>query len=218
MIKLKIEIEGINSLEQLKDSKWDKIIIFGETHGFFRDLEVQEALIRVLQPEIYLYEMMEEISLNTPQEFKAFLSRGDSDDFSIISTYGEIKPAIRMAESHNMKVIGCDIKNMGREDRSFISKRNLGEDEKVAETKLLRRREKSQLDAIRKHADGNSKVFVSLGAFHVLKNSLVMNGLKGKDFLVCYPVYEGHQEFLPEPNMQEKKLAYVLTTSGAYFK
>jgi len=218
MTQLDIQINGLNSINELKKliRQGYRIFLFGETHGFLDDLKFQKALIKEIKPEVCVYEMLEEKEISSKNDFKNILSKPDSERFSIISTFGEIKPTIRMFKVYCNKVIGCDLKNMGRKDISFLSKKELTPQDEKFESSLLIRRETHQAEIINKILM-NSKgvVFVSVGAYHLRKDSKLLSLLKEKS-VICYPSLKGNPQF--EPIEKKEKINFTLKLNEDYLK
>jgi len=182
-----------------------KLIIFGETHGFLDDLKIQEEIIGLFQPTILLYEMLEETELLTPENQNEFLNLPDEKDFSIISTVGELKKTISLAKKYNLPIVGIDIKNMCREDRAFLTKTKLTKEEQKSEEEILEKRERIQVKRIRDYLKKEEKVFVTTGAFHLRKDSPL---LEIDNSAIIYPAYEGKQLFEPPEGFDIKKVTF----------
>ena len=115
MYKIKVKIKGcknINNLREFIRVNNIKIVLFGEYHGFLNQIQIQRKIIQNVQPDFFLYEMLEEKKILNEKDAKKFLSKLDNKDFSVISTYGQLKPIIRLARSFDLSIIGCDIKNI----------------------------------------------------------------------------------------------------------
>ena len=220
MIKTEIKIDRINSLNELKSIMPKiRIILFGETHGFFNELPVQEEIIKAVNPEYYIWEMIEDKELLSQLDFDQFLEQSDNKDFSLISTYGELKPTVRLTHNYNLKVIGCDLRNMGRKDKAFLSKINLTIEEEKFEEDLLEKRERRQAEVIKTILKKTNRIlFVSVGAYHIRKNSYLFKYLEGINFIVCYPTLKGKQEFGPQEDITEKDVSYIIQLKEDYFK
>ena len=150
MINIIIKIEKMAKLEDLKKitNLEGMIFLFGETHRFINDLAVQKDILKEINAEYYLYEMLEETKLLTNKEKDIFLKKSDDKDFSIISKYGELKPIIALSKELNLKLIGCDIKDMCRKDRSFLTKTELSPNDIKIENGILIKRERKQAEKI----------------------------------------------------------------------
>ena len=216
MIKTQIKINGVNSLEKIKN-KSPCIILFGETHGFFNDIEVQKKMIENTNPKYYLYELLEDKKIISEEEFKDYLSKNDEERFSIISTYGEIKPIIKLAQQFKLNLIGCDIKNMGRINADFLKKNKLTPKEEKFEIDLLEKREKHQAKIIAHYLKFKENIFVSLGAYHLRKESEIFKNIK-KEFIICYPTWKGQQKFEPSEEMKEEEIIYIVEEGKSYLK
>lgn len=192
-----------NKLRQILNRKDINLIIFGETHGFLEDNQVQKKIIEIFKPDLFLYEMLEESKLESEDEQNIFLNEPDSKEFSIISIYGELKPTIRVAKNFNLPIIGNDVKNMGRVDRSFSTRTELSREEIKSEEEILSKRELKQM-SILKDLSKKKKIFATTGAFHIREDSPLLK-IQG-NYLIVYPAYLGEQIFEPPENFDEKKV------------
>jgi len=221
MLNLKINLP-IKTLENIQDyliKKEIRLIIFGETHGFFNDLELQDRIIQIAKPKYYLYEMLENKTILSKEDYRDILSNDDKAKFSIISTFGEIKPAIKMARDNNLKIIGCDIANMGRLNDDFLKKTDLTKQEEQEEYLLMNKREKFQAQKIIEILEKNEGIlFISLGAYHLRKESIIWGILSHFNPIVCYPTLNGKQEFGPVEDMKEEDVLYILDSCKNYLK
>jgi len=217
-IEIKIpSVENIEQLNQFVNSNSIKLVVFGESHGFFNDLALQEDLICQLSPKTYAYEMLEESNISSEKEFNNFMNHEDITEFSIISTYGELKPAVTMARNKGMLITGCDIKNMGRENRDFLKIINPTPEQKKHEKELMQRREKFMSQKLISLLRDEQLVFASLGAYHLRKKSFLWDGLENIKVLICYPTFKGQQKFGPTKGMKEEDILYILETKESYF-
>lgn len=192
-----------SKLRQLLNEKNINLIIFGETHGFLKDELIQEKIVEVFKPDLFVYEMLEESKLETPNDRNIFLNEQDSKEFSVISTYGELKPTIRIAKKHNIPIIGNDIKNMCRTDRNFSTRTELSEEEIAVEEEILSKRELKQM-SILKDLSSKRRIFATTGAFHIREDSPLLR--IPSNYLIVYPTYFGEQIFEPPENFDEKKV------------
>jgi hypothetical protein len=196
----------IEKLKEILREKKINLIIFGETHGFLDDDKIQKGIIKYFKPTIFLYEMLEETKLLTTDKQKEFLKESNEKDFSVISTFGELKKTINLATKYNLPIVGNDIKNMCRENKDFLKKTELSEEEIKKEEEILFKREKMQCDTILSYLKNNKRVLVTTGAFHLRPNSPLIN-LK-EDYLYVYPSYEGEQLFEPPKDFDITKAVF----------
>ena len=125
-IKVKIrELKDINKLGDFMRSHNIKLILFGEYHGFINQIQIQRKIIKNVKPNFFLYEMLEEKKILNDETAKKFLDKPNNKDFSVISTYGQLKPIIKLARSFDLPLIGCDIKNMFCKDKDWMKKKLL---------------------------------------------------------------------------------------------
>lgn len=206
MYKIKIKIEGCRNIEELADfikSNNIKLILFAETHGFLDEIPVQRKILQNIQPNFFLYEMLEESKILNSKDAKRFLSKQDKDDFSVISTYKELKPTIRVANSFNLPIIGCDIKNMCQRNKSWLKKRFSREEAKA----LTKKRELRQSKIINEYTS-KGIVFASLGAYHLRRGSITISNLKENKFIIVGPSFKGKEAFLIRANQKEVADSY----------
>ncbi len=220
MYPIKIELDKIKNLEELKDfidSKKIKLILFGETHSLLNELPIQEEIIKNITFGFYLYELLEEEKIIDKNKAEEFLKKPDSEKFSIISTFGELKPIIKLASKFNISVIGCDIKNMLRKDRSFLEKTNLTQKEMENEEKIMEQRERKQFEVVNEYlSKSDEPLFVSIGLYHIRKNSYLIKNLK-ENFLICYPLTKGNKLWETE-DFDPDEISYVITSKEKYLK
>ena len=136
-------------LKQILSGEDINLIIFGETHGFLEDGIIQKKVIEIFKPNLFVYEMLEESKLKTSDEQDLFLNEPDSKEFSVISTYGELKPTIRIARKYNIPIIGNDIKNMCRDNKDFLKRTELTKEEIALEEKIISKRELKQASILK---------------------------------------------------------------------
>jgi hypothetical protein len=205
-------IKNVSDLKNLK-ARGIKGVIFAETHGFVDDIELQRSIIEAIKSEYYIWEMLEEKNLMNRGDFESFLSNKDNSDFSVISTYGELKAIVKLMSQLGIKGIGCDLRNMGRENKDFLSKTELTAEEEKFEEELLKKRELHQAKVINDTAGkGSSPVFVSLGAYHTREDSLVLKNLRGK-YLLCSPTFKGEKVFCPD-GIKKEEINYSIEEIG----
>jgi len=211
-MKSKLRIRRFGNLAELMQStKGIKLVLFGNTHGFLNDVQTQGTLIAAFKPKYYLYELLENRNITSDIEFRRYLSEPNSKNFSVISKFGELKPVIRMARRYKLKIIGCDIKNMGRRNREFLSNTGFTKKEKNFEKSLMNRREEQHARIINNYVSKtNNPVFASVGAYHLRKSSKTLSNLKTRDYIMCYPTYKGRQISGAAKGMNKKNVAYLV--------
>ncbi len=221
MYNLKFELDKCKDFLKLKkfiDKNKIKLIFFGETHGLVDELSVQEEIIKRISPEFYLYELLEEEKILDKEDFKLFLEKPDGEDFSIISTFGELKPTIMLARKFNISLIGCDIKNMGRENADFRTKKNWSKEDLEKEETLFKKRELKQKEVIEEYLSKTQKViFVSLGLHHIRKESFLMKNLKC-NFLIIFPVVKKNQKLWEAKDFSPEDISYIITSKNKYLE
>jgi hypothetical protein len=184
------------------------LIILGETHGFLQDNLIQEEIIKNFNPNILVYEMLEEEKLLTKKDQENFLRQKNSRDFSVISKYKELKSTIELARKYKIPIIGNDIKNMCRKNKKFLNKKTLTKKELKNEQRILEKREKRQIKIIKDLLKKKKKILVTTGAYHLRKSSPLLN--INKDYLIIYPIYENKQLFSPPKKFDVKKVSWKI--------
>jgi len=196
----------IEKLKKILENKKINLILFGETHGFLDDNSIQEEIIKIFKPTIFLYEMLEETNLFTIEEHEEFLKQPDEKDFSVISIFGELKKTVALANKHNLPIVGSDIRNMCRENKDFLKKTELSKEEMKIEEDILKKREERQVQEMLSHLKKGKKVLATTGAFHLRQDSPLLN-LK-ENYLIIYPTYNGEQIFTPPENFDIKSVTF----------
>jgi hypothetical protein len=212
MYPIKVKIRGCSNLSELKDFiklKKIKLVLFAETHGFLKENIIQKKILKEINPEFFLYELLEENELLNNIDARKFLNKSSNKDFSVISTYGELKPTIKLASDLHLPIIGCDIKNMCRKNKDFLKITNLSSNQKRIEDKILKRRELHQSKIITKYVS-KGLVFASLGVYHLRKNSFFLKSLKEKEIIIVKPLFNGRDELGVPANFLEHTVSYVV--------
>lgn len=181
MYNIELRIKGCKSISELGEfirNNHIKLVLFGEYHGFVKQIQVQRKILRKVLPNFFLYELFEENKILSNKDAKKFLNKLNNEEFSFVSTYGQLKPIIRLARSFNLPIIGCDVKNMAvnknwRENK-FSKKEAAG---------ITRKRELRQAKVINEYTS-KGLVFALLGDYHLRKNSLVLSKLETKAIIV----------------------------------
>jgi len=109
MYPIKLKIANCNNLDKFGDylhANSIKLVLFAETHGLLNENPIQEKLIREIKPNFFLYEMLEESKICSDKSAKIFFDKPNNKNFSIISTYGELKPTLRIARKFKLPLIG----------------------------------------------------------------------------------------------------------------
>jgi hypothetical protein len=186
------------------------LIIFGETHGFLDDNSIQEEIIKIFKPTLFLYELLEETKLLSKEKQEEFLKQPNEKDFSIISTFGELKKTIKLAKSYSLPIIGNDIKNLGRENKDFLKKTELTAEEIKIEKEILSKREEKQSKEIINFFNKREKILVTTGAFHLRKKSPLLNLYLSESYLIIYTSYKGKQIFEPPEDFDISKVVFEI--------
>jgi len=206
MADIKINIKGCKNIKCLRNFiKFNKIklILFAETHGFLNEIPIQKKIINNVNPNFFLYEMLEEIKILNRKSAKTFLSKPNNEDFSVISTYGELKPIVRMATNFQLPIIGCDIKNMGFNSKNKLNKeffRKYGKE-------IIKKRETRQSKIINDYTS-KGLVFASIGAYHLRRNSITIKKLKEKKVIIIHPLFNGKEKFLIPQNQRKTRVSF----------
>lgn len=207
MYEIKLKIRGCKNFGDLGKfikSNNIKLVLFGEYHGFVNQIQVQRKVIRSVLPDFFLYEMLEENKIMNNKDAKKFLSEPNKKDFSVVSTYGQLKPIIRLAMNFDLPIIGCDIKNMGV-DKDWRKKKFSREEE----NKIIKKRELQQIKVINKYIS-KGLVFVVLGDYHLRENSLILSKLKNKKTIVIRSLFNWSERFNDLGKFKTSEISYII--------
>jgi len=208
MYKLKIKIKGLKRINNLGDfirAHKINLVLFGEYHGFINQIQIQKEIIKSVKPDFFLYEMLEEKKILNDKDAKKFLDNPNDKDFSVISTYGELKPIIKLARIFNLPVIGCDIKNMSCKDKNWMKKKFSLEKEKI----ITKKRELRQSKVINEYTS-KGLVFALIGDYHTRRNSLVLSKLKEKRFILVRPSFKWTERFNHKKKFDNSEVSYIV--------
>lgn len=207
MYKIKVKIRGSKNIDNLGKfirSHNIKLVLFGEYHGFLNQILIQKKIIQIVRPDFFLYEMLEDCKVLNEKDAKKFLSKPDSKDFSFISTYGQLKPIIRLARSLNLPIVGCDINNMGVNkdwrEKKFSNKEG---------NRITKKRELQQVKIINKYIS-KGLVFALLGDYHLRKNGLVWSKLKEKKAIIVKPLFKWSERFNSPSKFRNSEISYTI--------
>ena len=185
-----------------------RIIFFGETHRFApKELDYIERTIKKFKPEIILYELLENKNLDNLEKINSFLKSPENKKFSLISSYGELKGFVKLAKKYKLPIIGCDLKNLGRNKPIPINKK-LTKKEIRMEEKILKKREKYQTRFIMRISEKYHTALIIVGAYHLRRNSPLR---KIKNSKIILPKYKGKEIFSPKGIKNLNKVYYSLT-------
>lgn len=196
----------IEKLKTLLKEKNINLILFGETHGFLEDSKFQENIINEFKPTIFLYEMLEETRLLDKEDKEDFLMKPDGEEFSVISHFGELKKTVQLAKEKALPIEGMDIKDMCRENKDFLKNLDPTSEEIKREEEILLKREQRQVNVIISNLKKGEKVFATTGAFHLRKDSPLLN--IGENFVIVYPSYKGEQIMGPTEDMKLEEISF----------
>lgn len=208
MYNIKLKIKGcsdVNSLGKFIRSKDIRLVLFAETHGFLNEAPIQKKIIQSINPNFFLYEMLEESKILNARDVKRFLNKNNKEDFSFISTYGDLKTTIRIARKFNLPIIGCDIKNMCCKSKNWRNEKFSQIDAK----NLTNKREERQSKIINQYTS-KGLVFASLGAYHLRKGSTTIKNLSEKSFIVVSPLFDGKEKFLIPKDQKKLNVSFKI--------
>ncbi len=219
-MELKFNLQNVSNLSNLKNfinQNKIKLILFSETHGFLNEIPIQEKILEKINFKYFLYELFEDKKITSPKEFEKHLKNNDEDSFSIISNYGELKPTISLAKKFSMQLIGCDLKNTGRNNTNFRAKKNWSKEDLKKEEILFKKRELKQKETIDKYLK-KGKVFASIGTYHLRKKSYLMNSIRDYNFIIIYPKLKGGKIFGESMDFEKKKFFLKLDLGKTILK
>ena len=208
MYTIKVKIRGCKNIDSIREFirvNNIKLVLFGEYHGFLNQILVQRKIIQSVRPDFFLYEMLEEDKVLNEKDAKKFLSKSDSKDFSFISTYGQLKPIIRLAKILDLPIIGCDIKNMGCKNKDWRKKKFSHEEAK----KITNKRELKQVEVINQYTS-KGLVFVLLGDYHLRKNGLVLSKLRERKAIIVKPLFKWEERLSHPKRFMDSEISYII--------
>ncbi|HUS50767.1 MAG TPA: hypothetical protein VMZ91_11425 [Candidatus Paceibacterota bacterium] len=208
MYKIKVKIKGLKDINKIGNfikTHNIKLVLFGEYHGFINQIQIQKKIIKNVKPDFFLYELLEEKKILNDKDAKKFLDSPDDKDFSVISTYGQLKPIIKLARNFDLPIIGCDIKNMGCKDKDWMKKKFTLEKGKM----ITKKRELRQSNVINKYLP-KGLIFALLGGYHIRKNSLVLAKIKANKIIVINPLFKWEERFSHKKKFNNSEISYVV--------
>jgi|GEM_PF-2095799 len=206
MYEIKVKIRGLKEISKIKDfmkTNDINLVLFGEYHGFINQIQVQREIIKEVKPNFFLYEMLEEKKILNDKDSKKFINNPDNKNFSFISTYGELKPIVKLAKSFNLPIIGIDIKNMGVKNKNWSKKKFSPEEAKM----ITNKRELRQSKVINEYTS-KGLVFALLGDYHTRKNGLLLSRLKTKKIIVVKPSFKWAERFNDKKKFKNSEVSY----------
>ncbi len=208
MYKIKVKIRGLKDINEIGNFIRNhniKLVLFGEYHGFINQIQIQREIIRNMKPDFFLYELLEEKKILNSKDAKKFLDSPNDKDFSVISTYGELKPIIKLARSFHLPVIGCDIRNMSLRNKKWKGKKFSPEESR----KITKKRELRQSKVINEYTS-KGLVFMLLGDYHTKRNSLVLSKLKERKFILIKPLFKWAEKFNYGRKFNNSEISYIV--------
>lgn len=207
MYKITVKIRGLEDIKKIKDFIRDnniKLVLFGEYHGFIGQSKLQKEILKDVKPDFFLYELLEEKKILNNKEAKIFLETPNNKNFSVVSTYGQLKPIIKLARCFSLPIIGCDLKNIGVTDgwrKKIIS----NEDAR----RVTNKRELQQSKIINRYAS-KGLVFALLGEYHLRRSSLLLSKLKSKKIIVVKPLFRWKKRFNHLKKFNKSEVSYLI--------
>jgi kynurenine formamidase len=160
-------------------------IFLSLTHGFINDFEKQEKLINEVKPEIILSEQIENKKFYSKKDYDSFL---EMKQFSLMTSFNEVKNLVQLCNKEKVKLIGIDFENYGFSDdlcHKINNGESLNESEEKEINELVKRREKYHLEKLREYQEKSSRpILVFLGAWHLRKEGLIRENIKNSKFIV----------------------------------
>ena len=203
-------------LKNLIEKNNPNLILFGEAHGLLQETKIQEKILEIFPCDVFMYELLENQTLSTKQEQENFLSKPDQEDFSIISKNKDLKETVNLAKKFNLPLMGCDLENMGRKDTIFRERELTIEEQE--EEKLMKKRELVQFEKINKQLNSGKKVFASVGIYHTLPRSELIENLKDKKVLIVYPIFKEGEIFGYKQEFDLEEVVYTTKSIQEYLK
>ena len=180
-------------------------IFIGSTHGFLNDFLKQEEVINAIMPEFVLGEELENIKLESEEEFKDFFKKRH---FSDMTSFDEVKELANFCFNKKIKLIGIDFHNFGFDtnlQRKIKNQEELTSEEEKELNKIINLREKHHLSKILEYKEKTNKpLVIIIGCWHLRGNSLLRKELK--NYKIIAPL-DKNGKVLFEPD-EKKKIKY----------
>ncbi|MDO8516636.1 MAG: hypothetical protein Q7S33_00780 [Nanoarchaeota archaeon] len=162
------------------------LIFLGDTHGFINDFIKQKEVIEEIMPEFILSENLQNISLNSKEEYAQILkSKKISDNIS----FEELEPLIKLCDNKNIKIIGMDLPNFGFDEdlqSKIKNQKNLTKEDQIKLKDILKVREETHISKIKEYLNKTNKpLLIIVGSWHLRKNSHLRKNFS--NYKVIYP-------------------------------
>ncbi len=182
------------------------IIFIGDTHGFVNDFEKQEEIIEKINPDFVLSENLQDISLDSKEKYGEILK---TKKISEMVSFTEVKDLIKLCYKKNIKLIGIDLRNFGfsKELQEKVkNNQNISDNEEKEISELLKKRERHQIDIIKRFINKTKKpVVVILGSWHLREDSPIMTFFN--NYKVIFPC-DKNKRLLFEPPQKKEDVFY----------
>ncbi|VVB83737.1 Uncharacterised protein [uncultured archaeon] len=163
-----------------------KLILLGDTHGFIKDFEKQEEVIKKYNPEFILSEMLEDNILDSDAKFIEILEKKDISNMTSVS---EIENLIKLCMEKKINLIGMDFKDFGFDknlQEKIKNQSELNEEEQKEIETLLDKRERKNVETIKEYLGKTAKpIIVITGSWHLREDSPLRTSFKG--YKMIYP-------------------------------
>ena len=154
-------------------------IFIGSTHGFIDDFLKQKEIIEAVKPEFVLCENLENLELNSKEKFEEVIKKKKISD---MTSFQEVEKLVLFCFSHNIKLIGIDLKNFGfdkTQQKKIKNQEELSKKEESEIERLLFLRERQHLNKIKEYQKKTNKpLVIILGCWYLRDNSLLRNNLE----------------------------------------
>lgn len=176
-------------------------IFVGSTHRFIDDFEKQKEVIENINPEFVLCEGLENISLETEENFKDILK---SKRVSNMTSFEEVEDLIKLCFKRNIKLIGIDLENFGFDSNlqdKIKNKKELSQEEEGLVDDIIKKREENQIEKIKEYGGKSNKpIIIILGSWHLREDSPIIN--KFDNYKMIFPCDENSNlMFEPKDNI-----------------
>jgi len=183
-------------------------IFIGNTHSFVDDFLKQEEIIKSVKPEFVLSEELENLKLDTEDNFKEILEKKFISD---MTSFDEVEKLIKLCFEKKIKLIGIDFYNFGLDEnlqRKIKNQKELTKEDEERLNKIVEEREKLHLSKILEYKSKTKRpLVIILGCWHLKENSLLRKKLK--NYKIIAPLDE-NGEVLFEPNNSEIKYGEII--------
>lgn len=185
-----------------------EVVLIGELHGWDKSLKIEENIIRLIKPNIFLHELLE-CYIVTPLDARRILNKKEWK--SKVHSFHDIKQIFSIILKLKIAGRGHDLIYHGIRNIQdyYVTDRELTEKEEKDEQALTKRREEKQKIVILKILTSERPVIAISGSYHLRDDSPIIKSLRDKKMALIYPSINGNLYYGQE-GLQSDKIIYIV--------